>query len=1461
MKKLSLLLAFALGFVLSGCGSGSPTPPMITFTPTGAQAIDQGQSLNLTTAVSNDATSKGVTWTLAGTTCTGAACGTLSNVTTTSVTYTPPALAAAVRAPLASSPSASHSSQHTNQAAVSTSLVVTITATLVADPTKSNSVMVTVTLPPTITTTVLPAGTEGTPYNQTVASSGGAGTLTFTISAGALPGGLTLSSAGVISGTPTGPNTTASFTVKATDSSTVSPQSVTQALSIAINLPPAPSITTTTLPNGVQGTPYSQTISATAGLAPYSFTFTGTLPAGLTLSSAGVISGTPTAFGTANFTVKVTDSSNPAQTATQPLSIKINAAPVSITTTSLPNGVVNAGYNATLQASGGAPPLTWSLAAGSALPTGLLLSSTGAITGTPTTAGTTNFTVQAADSSVPQQTATKALSITVNPVLSITTPSLPNGVTNTAYSATLVSSGGVNPVTWSVTGGALPTGLTLNASTGAITGSPTAAGPFNFTVQAADSGTPQQKVTKALSITIVQQLAITNTTLPTGSVTSLYAVTLQTSGGTPTVSWAMTLGSLPPGLNLNSATGAISGTPTTAAGSPFTFTVQATDSGTPQQIVTKQFTIVINPVLAITTASPMPSGTVGTAYSQAVQTDGGGIAPITWSITLGALPGGLSLNTTNGAITGTPNAAGTFNFTVKAADSGTPQQTSSKALTIQISTAPLSVATTGLPDGVVGQSYNNAILQSAGGNPPVTWSIVGTGTLPAGLTLTSTGAITGTPTTAGTSTFTVKATDSTSPTAQTATKQLSIRVNTVLSVTTTTLPNGIVNNSYSTTLQSSGGATPITWSITAGSLPPGLTLVQSTGVISGTPNTTTGSPFSFTVQAADSTSPTAQTASANLSITVTVAPLVITTTSLPSGLINSNYNQTLNVTGGTNPVTWALTGGTLLPAGLVLNPANGNISGTPTTAGTSNFTVKATDSTTPTAQTATANLSITINSAACNTGSESLLKGNYAFVLKGFDNGAGAGETSPQPVLVGGVLTLNGTPNGGLITSGTIDINGNSTANATSGVLTNTVTSGTYSVGSDHRGCMAITTSAGTQNYRFSLGNISAGVASTGHVIAFDANGPFTSGVLRKQDTNAFSISVVIGNYAFGVSSAQNTANGGGKFAAAGVLNFVSGGVVNGGEVDFNTNGSPDNGTPGTSFPASPVSILSGTYTINAADGRGTLIFTPSGSTSPVKAVLYVVSATDVLILGSDDQTANSAFAGEAMRQSNTAFTANPLSGAYIGYQSGLSTNPATAGASRATLLLLNASGTGISGSQLRNDGGTFQAKNLTGITYSVDPTGRMTITGGTQQPVFYLVSANQAFELSADASVDSGFFQSQTGSSFTNASLNGLFAFGTVDPEDANGGANSGTATFTPATTTISLIEDKSGNGSLNADQTQSFSYSIDPTTGLVHIPSGCTISATPTTCQTVLLVVSPTKAVILDTSSTNPKIQVADQ
>jgi hypothetical protein len=1441
LKRFFAIAPLVLAIVVGGCNNSSPKIS-ITLSQTSPQNAIGGQVIMVTATLMRDTKAAGVTWSLSGG-------GALSGQTTSAVTYTAPATIAAAA-------------------------TATLTATSVTDPTQTakltiNLVPISITLNPSTAQTLDQGKTVN--VTATVTSDPASKGVNWSLSAGAAG---TLSNSTSSSVTYNAPATLTTASSPVLTATSISDNTKTVALTI--NLVPPPSVTPTPLPTGTVNVAYSATLAATNGVTPYAWSISvGTLPAGLALNaSTGAITGTPTAFGTSNITAKVTDADG--LTATATLSIKILPAPVVITTSSLPNGIVNtAGYSATLISTGGAPPISWSWVAqaGSTLPPGLILApTTGVISGTPIAAGTFNVSVTATDSSTPALTASKNLSITIIPQLSITTGSpLSGGITNTAYSATLASTGGVTPIAWTLATGSgpLPTGLTLS-SAGAISGTPTAAGTFNFTVQAADSGTPQQKVTKAFTITIIQQLVITTpATLPTGSVTTPYSVTMFSTGGTGAVTWTVASGStLPGGLTLNAA-GLLSGTPTTA--NTYHFSITATDSGVPPQTATVAFTLTITPKLAITTTS-LPSGTLGTGYSTTVQSNNGGIAPISWSWIAQAgssLPPGLSINSSTGVISGTPTATGTFNVTVTAADSSTPTaQTASATFSISIATAPLSVATTGLPNGVMGQAYTGATLQSAGGNPPVTWTI-SVGSLPTWASLNaSTGAITGTPTATGTTNFTVKATDSSTPTAQTATKALSITVASALSITTTSLPNGTVGSSYNAPIAATGGTTPYAWSWTAqtgSSLPPGLSINSTTGAISGTPGGSGGT-YNVTVPVTDSGTPQ-QTTSANFSITITVATLTVTTTSgsLPAGTINTAYpNTNLSASGGIPPYTWSLTGGTILPAGLNLS-ASGQITGTPTATGITNFTVQAADSATPTAQTATASLSITVNAAptCVSGGSESLLNGQYAFLLKGFDNGTGPGEASPQPVLVGGVLTFNGT---GTITAGTIDINGNSTA----GIQTNAVTSGSYGVTSDHRGCMVITTSAGTQNYRFSLGNITSGVASTGHVIDFDTTGPFTAGVLRKQTASAFNTSVVTGNYAFGVSSVQNILscnNGGttcgGKFGAVGVFNLSSGSIT-GGEVDFNQNGQLDASST-SNFPTSPVSISNGgTYTISGTNGRGTLSFTPAATgATVVNTIIYVVSSTDVLVLAKDDQTNNSLFAGELLKQSGTPFSANPLSGAYVGYQSSLGFT--TAGTSRATLLLLTASGSGLSGTQLRNDGGSFQSKSLSGITYSVASTGRMTISiaGATNQPIFYLVSANQAFFVNGNTGVDTGFFQSQTGGPFTNSSASGAYAFGTIDPQDANVGNNSGVATFTPSTTNISVTEDKNNNGSQNTGQTQSFTYSID-STGLGTIPSSgssCTISATTTTCQTVFYVISPTKAVIMDTTSTNPKVQVGDQ
>ena len=188
--------------------------------------------------------------------------------------------------------------------------------------------------------------------------------------------------------------------------------------------------------------------------------------------------------------------------------------------------------------------------------------------------------------------------------------------------------------------------------------------------------------------------------------------------------------------------------------------------------------------------------------------------------------------------------------------------------------------------------------------------------------------------------LTFKVTDSSSP-AQAATVALMLSVApTKLTITTVSLPTGQVGTPYSQTLTASGGTTPYTWTLTSGTLPSGLNLNSSSGLISGTPTAAANvTPLTFTVT--DSGSP-AQTASVNL--TLTMATLTITTLSLPNGQAGMAYSQALAVSGGPAPYKWALTSGTL-PAGLTVNSSTGLISGTPTapTTGTS-LTFKVTDS-------------------------------------------------------------------------------------------------------------------------------------------------------------------------------------------------------------------------------------------------------------------------------------------------------------------------------------------------------------------------------------------------------------------------------------------------------------------------------------------------------------------------------------
>ena len=256
-------------------------------------------------------------------------------------------------------------------------------------------------------------------------------------------------------------------------------------------------------------------------------------------------------------------------------------------------------------------------------------------------------------------------------------------------------------------------------------------------------------------------------------------------------------------------------------------------------------------------------------------------------------------------------------------------------------TDALTVSTTALPTAAVGTVYSQP-LSAAGADGTYSWSI-SAGTLPAGISLVGS-TISGAPTSTGTSEFTVKAT---SGDGQTATRPLSIKVSPGLSVTTASLPAGIVDTTYATTLTATGGDSTFVWSITSGTLPNGLTLSADT--ISGTPTAAATSTFTVQVTTGDG-----QTATKELSIAIH-GTLSITTTSLSDGMEGSVYKDTLVATGGDSTYTWSVSAGTL-PAGLTLN--GDTITGTPTTAATSTFTVQVTSGD---AQTVTKELSITVS--------------------------------------------------------------------------------------------------------------------------------------------------------------------------------------------------------------------------------------------------------------------------------------------------------------------------------------------------------------------------------------------------------------------------------------------------------------------------------------------------------------------
>lgn len=534
-------------------------------------------------------------------------------------------------------------------------------------------------------------------------------------------------------------------------------------------------------------------------------------------------------------------------------------------------------------------------------------------------------------------------SATVRASLGIVTAALPSVTAGAYYHQTVQAAGGAAPYAWSLVSGTLP--FALDPSTGVVSGfapEVSSATTYVFTLSVADSDSPPSTATATLSITVnpantATPTLTTSSPLPDATRGLAYELFLAAADGRPPYLWRMAAGSvLPAGLSLDPATGRLAGVP--GATGSFSFTIEAVDGGGRVGAAAFNLTVVPNAVSIRTLY--LAAGAIGSPYSRSIEASGGLGPTFAWSVSSGALPPGLSLSGTGRTATlaGTPSLSGTFTFTLQVSDDGQTGVTASQSFVLEVRSGggPVEVTPMVLPAATEGRPYA-ATLTAVGGPAPYFWSLAG-GALPSGVTLSSSGAIGGTPTQAGAFGFTARAERAAAP-AQNDSEDFTLIVAPApIIVTPDPLPGAVRNEGYFVPLAVSGGVGPFQWALASGSvLPAGLTL-DPTGVIHGVP---TGTGGSFTVEVMDVNGAVASKAF-TLAVADPSAGLAVVG-ALPAGTVGVPYSAALRAVGGTPPYVWSVLAGAL-PAWAVLDPATGVVSGTPSAVATSTLELGVTDS-------------------------------------------------------------------------------------------------------------------------------------------------------------------------------------------------------------------------------------------------------------------------------------------------------------------------------------------------------------------------------------------------------------------------------------------------------------------------------------------------------------------------------------
>ncbi len=603
--------------------------------------------------------------------------------------------------------------------------------------------------------------------------------------------------------------------------------------------------------------------------------------------------------------------------------------PITLNPANLPDGAVGTPYKQTITATGGQRPYDFSIISGAA-PAGLSLASNGGISGTPTTAGTYTFTVRARDTNLCIGFRIYTIDVVSCPAITFVPPGILTGRIGLAYSWGFHATGGQAPYTYAIVSGSLPPGLAL--SPGTISGTPTTAGSYTFTIRATDANgcTGERAYTLTVACPVI---TLNPTTLPAGTSGAAYSQTFTATGGVAPYSFSISSGTPPAGLSLAS-NGNLTGT--TAASGNFNFVVRATDAN--GCFFQRSYSLIINPGCSLITINPaiLPVAQVGRAYTQTFSATGG-TAPYLFGVNISALPPGLSWNV-NGTLSGTPTTAGSYSFIVRGDDSNGCFGSRSYTLVVTPPCPTITLSPTSpLTSGRIATPYSQTIT-ATGGVAPYVFSLATGSSLPAGLTLSSTGLLSGTPSVGGNFSFTIVATD-TNGCIGFRLYNLFIDPCSLITVNPASpnLPPANISAPYSQTFSATGGVAPYTLALLGNPPPLGLTFNAATGVLSGSP--TQSGTFNFSVRAIDANGCVGSRAY-TLVVNATCPAITINPANpnLPQATVGTPYSQTFSATGGVAPYNAYMFSGTP-PPGLTFDFTTGVLSGTPTGAGSFTFTV------------------------------------------------------------------------------------------------------------------------------------------------------------------------------------------------------------------------------------------------------------------------------------------------------------------------------------------------------------------------------------------------------------------------------------------------------------------------------------------------------------------------------------------